>query len=63
MDNSRPAFPSNYIEALAFEWASRFSGSAATPETLIRQYWIAYHRISAADAEAAREAKAPIPRK
>lgn len=62
MDNPRPAFPSNYIEALALEWASRFAGAAATPETLIRQYWIAYHRISAADAEACREAKATLPK-
>ena len=62
MDNSRPAFPSNHIEALALEWVSRFVGSAATPETLVRQYWIAYNRISAADAEACREAKVTRPK-
>lgn len=58
MDNSRPAFPSNHIEALALEWASRHVGEAATPELLTRKYWEAYYRIDAVDHDACEAARA-----
>lgn len=63
MDNSRPAFPSNHIEALALEWASRHVGDAASPELLIRKYWEAYYRIGAADHDASEAAKARFTQK
>ena len=50
-------FPSNYTEALALEWVRRAVGETASPEDLIRLYWQAWYRITAADRSAAEEAK------